>query len=121
MIYASRMWSSKLISKFLYCGSIISHRTLFVLQSHTKKSRLTDFIDEYIDHLNYLQDIYILNNEGLSNMLTEQLMRRLMIPVYLCSLLKRDKFIVKVVTHKPEHTPFRNLILELTLTLILII
>ncbi|CAF1145643.1 unnamed protein product, partial [Brachionus calyciflorus] len=53
---------------------------------HTKKSSLIDSIDEYIDHLNYLQDIYMLNIQSLSNCLTQQLIRRLFVPVYLNSL-----------------------------------
>jgi len=59
---------------------------------HTKRNRLTDSIDEHIDHLNYLQDIYILNNQSLSNCLTEQLVRRLFVPVYFNSLLSKDRF-----------------------------
>lgn len=46
-----------------------------------------DLIDEHVDHLNYLQDIYLLDNLALSNCLTEQLIRRLLVPVYLSSLL----------------------------------
>ena len=64
--------------------------------SHTKKCRLTDLIDEYIDHLNYIQDIYTLNIQSLSNILTDQLIRRLFVPVYLSSILNKDKFIIKV-------------------------
>lgn len=63
---------------------------------HTKRSRLTDLIDEHVDHLNYMQDVYILNNMGLSNCLTEQLIRRLLVPVYLSSLLARERFNIKV-------------------------
>lgn len=70
---------------------------------HTKKCRLTDLIDEHIDHLNYLQDIYILNIEGINNCLTEQLIRRLLVPVYLSSLLKKDRFTVK--SRKPFIQP----------------
>jgi protein CLEC16A len=64
--------------------------------SHTKKSRLIDLIDEHVDHLNYIQDIYTINIQALSNCLTEQLIHRLLVPVYLNSLLKRDRFSVKV-------------------------
>ena len=67
------------------------------MQSHTKKSRLTDLIDEHVDHLNYLQDIYTLNIQALSNCLTDQLIRRLFVPVYLNSLVKKDRFLVKVM------------------------
>ena len=55
--------------------------------STTRKNRLINLIDEHIDHLNYIQDIYILNNQSLSQCLSEQLFRRLFVPVYLSSLL----------------------------------
>ena len=64
---------------------------------HTKKFRLIDLIDEHIDHLNYLQDIYILNIESLNNCLNEQLMRRLFIPIYLYSLLRKESKYIKVI------------------------
>ena len=64
--------------------------------SHTKKGRLIDLIDEHVDHLNYLQDIYTLNNHALSGHLTEQLIRRLLVPIYLSSLLSNDRFNIKV-------------------------
>jgi hypothetical protein len=51
---------------------------------------LTDLIDEYIDHFNYLQDIYMINNTDLSTRLNEELIRRLLIPVCLSSVIKRD-------------------------------
>ena len=66
------------------------------IKSHTKKSRLIDLIDEHVDHLNYIQDIYTINIQALSNCLTEQIIHRLLVPVYLNSLLKRDRFSVKV-------------------------
>lgn len=62
------------------------------VRSHTKKCRLTDLIDEHIDHLNYLQDIYTLNIQPLSNILTQQLVRRLFVPIYFSSILRKDKF-----------------------------
>lgn len=69
------------------------------ISSHTKKNRLIDLIDEHIDHLNYLQDIYMINNQGLSNCLSEQIVRRLFVPVYLSSLLNKEKFVIKVNFH----------------------
>jgi len=63
---------------------------------HTHRSRLIDLIDEHVDHLNYIQDVYMLNNIGLCGCLTEQLIRRLLVPVYLSSLLVKEKFNIKV-------------------------
>ncbi|RNA07939.1 CLEC16A isoform X2, partial [Brachionus plicatilis] len=71
---------------------------------HTKKSNLIDLIDEYIDHLNYLQDIYMLDNQALSNFLTQQLIRRLFVPVFLSSLRRKDKY--TVTDRKPYIQPF---------------
>ncbi len=64
---------------------------------HTHRSRLIDLIDEHVDHLNYIQDVYMLNNIGLCHCLTEQLIRRLLVPVYLSSLLAKEKFNIKVI------------------------
>ena len=71
---------------------------------HTKRCRLTDLIDEYIDHFNYLQDIYMINNPDLSTCLTEELIRRLLIPVCLNSISKKDKY-AKVTALKLKSIP----------------
>ncbi|CAF0812734.1 unnamed protein product [Brachionus calyciflorus] len=76
---------------------------------HTKKSSLIDSIDEYIDHLNYLQDIYMLNIQSLSNCLTQQLIRRLFVPVYLNSLIRKDKILIK--DRKPHIQPVLGIFL----------
>ncbi|CAF1067720.1 unnamed protein product [Didymodactylos carnosus] len=53
---------------------------------------LTCGLEEYLDHLHYLQDIFLLNVDSLNVVLKNQLMNRLLIPVYVFSLIKRDKF-----------------------------
>jgi hypothetical protein len=90
---------SKIASVYhVYLNSLLC--VLFQYESHTKKFRLIDLIDEYVDHLNYLQDIFMLNNQALSECLSEQLIRRLFIPVFLSSLYRKEKFATKVGFHK---------------------
>lgn len=45
----------------------------------------------------------MLNIQSLSNLLTEQLVRRLFVPVYLSSILNKDKFVIK--DRRPIVTP----------------
>jgi protein CLEC16A len=65
---------------------------------YTKRSRLIGLIDEYIDYLSYLQDIYSLQIEGLNQCISEQLIRRLIVPIYFNSLLR----------HSEHHHYFNN-------------
>ena len=60
--------------------------------SINNRGQLTSSLEEYLDHIHYLQDIFLLNVDSLNNVLKEQLMNRLLIPVYIFSLIKRDKF-----------------------------
>lgn len=53
---------------------------------------MTSYLEEYLDHIHYLQDIFLLGVDSLNNVLKEQLMNRLFIPVYIFSLIKREKF-----------------------------
>ncbi|CAF1075865.1 unnamed protein product [Rotaria sordida] len=56
------------------------------------RGQLISSLEEYLDHIHYLQDIFLLNVDSLNNVLKDQLMNRLLIPVYMFSLIKRDKF-----------------------------
>ncbi|CAF5027154.1 unnamed protein product, partial [Rotaria sp. Silwood1] len=56
------------------------------------RGQLISSLEEYLDHIHYLQDIFLLNVDSLNNVLKDQLMNRLLIPVYIFSLIKRDKF-----------------------------
>jgi len=60
--------------------------------SINNRDRLTSSLEENLDHMHYLQDIFLLNVDNLNNVLKDQLMNRLLIPVYVFSLIKRDKF-----------------------------
>ncbi|CAF1039000.1 unnamed protein product [Adineta ricciae] len=56
------------------------------------RGHLTSSLEEYLDHIHYIQDIFLLDVQSLNNVLKEQLMNRLWIPVYVFSLIKREKF-----------------------------
>ncbi|CAF0993871.1 unnamed protein product [Rotaria sordida] len=60
-------------------------------QDINNRGRLTCSLEEHIDHIHYLQDIFLLNVDSLNNVLKDQFMNRLLIPVYVFSLIKRDK------------------------------
>ena len=60
--------------------------------SINNRGRLTANLEEHLDHILYLQDIFLTNVDSLSNVLKEQLMNRLFIPVYIFSLIKQDEF-----------------------------
>lgn len=51
---------------------------------------LKDLVAEHVDHLHYINDIYCLNIGCLNSILTDQLLNRLVIPLYLNSLLAQD-------------------------------
>ncbi len=60
--------------------------------SHNSRDRLADLVAEHLDHLHYLNDILCLNIEALNEVLTDHLLNRLLIPLYVYSLTKRRKF-----------------------------
>ncbi|CAF3926586.1 unnamed protein product, partial [Rotaria sp. Silwood1] len=47
------------------------------------RGQLISSLEEYLDHIHYLQDIFLLNVDSLNNVLKDQLMNRLLIPVYI--------------------------------------
>lgn len=46
---------------------------------------------EHLDHLHYLNDILIINCEFLNDVLTDHLLNRLFLPLYVYSLENQDK------------------------------
>ena len=46
---------------------------------------------EHLDHLHYLNDILIINCEFLNDVLTDHLLNRLFVPLYVYSLENQDK------------------------------
>lgn len=66
--------------------------SLIILFSINNRGQIISNLEEYLDHIHYLQDIFLLNAVSLNTVLKDQLMNRLLIPVYIFSLIKRDKF-----------------------------
>ncbi|VDK51068.1 unnamed protein product [Anisakis simplex] len=52
----------------------------------SNRDRLCDLICENLDHIHYLNDIFLIKDEHLSAVLSEIVFRRLLAPLYLCSL-----------------------------------
>ena len=53
---------------------------------------------EHLDHLHYLNDILCLKIDALNEVLTDHLLNRLLIPLYVYSLTKRGKYAAKEVS-----------------------
>lgn len=62
------------------------------------QNRLSDSVAEHLDHLHYLNDILCLNIDDLNIVLIEHLLNKLLIPLYVMSLLplKNTLFSVQV-------------------------
>lgn len=57
-----------------------------LLFSHQSHNRLADLVAEHLDHLHYLNDILCLNITDLNQVLTDHLVHKLLIPLYIYSL-----------------------------------
>ncbi|XP_008551718.1 protein CLEC16A homolog isoform X2 [Microplitis demolitor] len=55
---------------------------------HQSQNRLADLVAEHLDHLHYLNDILCLNIEDLNAVLSEHLLHKLLVPLYVYSLTK---------------------------------
>ncbi|XP_044834711.1 protein CLEC16A isoform X8 [Mauremys mutica] len=60
-------------------------------EEHRNKGKLSDLVAEHLDHLHYLNDILIINCEFLNDVLTDHLLNRLFLPLYVYSLVNQDK------------------------------
>lgn len=54
--------------------------------SHQSQHRLSNLVAEHLDHLHYLNDILCLNIPDLNAVLTEHLLHKLFVPLYIFSL-----------------------------------
>ena len=61
---------------------------MFYISSHLKCDRLKDLVAEHLDHLHYLHDILSLDIQDVNDVLTGHLINRLLIPLYIYSLVK---------------------------------
>ncbi|XP_012230191.1 protein CLEC16A homolog isoform X2 [Linepithema humile] len=55
---------------------------------HQSQNRLSDLVAEHLDHLHYLNDILSLNIADLNKVLSDHLLHKLLIPLYVYSLMK---------------------------------
>ncbi|XP_074866689.1 protein CLEC16A isoform X1 [Carettochelys insculpta] len=60
-------------------------------EEHRNRGKLSDLVAEHLDHLHYLNDIFIINCEFLNDVLTDHLLNRLFLPLYVYSLVNQDK------------------------------
>lgn len=60
--------------------------SLILLFSHLSQNRLADLVAEHLDHLHYLNDILCLDIPDLNAVLTEHLLHKLFVPLYIYSL-----------------------------------
>lgn len=58
---------------------------------HRNRGKLSDLVAEHLDHLHYLNDILIINCEFLNDVLTDHLLNRLFLPLYVYSLENQHK------------------------------
>ncbi|CAH8660538.1 unnamed protein product [Schistosoma bovis] len=65
--------------------------TILDIDCHKCQTKLKDLVAEHIDHLHYIDDLLSLGIEGLNEVLCDQLLRRLFIPLHIYSLLKQYK------------------------------
>ncbi|XP_066497872.1 protein CLEC16A isoform X2 [Hoplias malabaricus] len=60
-------------------------------EEHKNRGKLSDLVAEHLDHLHYLNDILIINCEFLNDVLTDHLLNRLFLPLYVYSLLGQEQ------------------------------
>uniref|UniRef100_A0A8C5BTP5 C-type lectin domain containing 16A n=1 Tax=Gadus morhua TaxID=8049 RepID=A0A8C5BTP5_GADMO len=60
-------------------------------EEHRNRGKLSDLVAEHLDHLHYLNDILIINCEFLNEVLTDHLLNRLFLPLYVYSLSEERK------------------------------
>nr|XP_015215903.1 PREDICTED: protein CLEC16A isoform X2 [Lepisosteus oculatus] len=78
-------------------------------EEHRNRGKLSDLVAEHLDHLHYLNDILIINCEFLNDVLTDHLLNRLFLPLYVYSLVNHEqaKPLPLVSRHAP--CPFLHL------------
>ncbi|KAA0198673.1 hypothetical protein FBUS_06028 [Fasciolopsis buskii] len=64
---------------------------LRISSRHLSYSKLVDLVAEHIDHLHYVDDLLSLDIEAINEVLCDQLLHRLLIPLHVYSLTKRYK------------------------------
>uniref|UniRef100_A0A8D8M0U4 Protein CLEC16A n=1 Tax=Cacopsylla melanoneura TaxID=428564 RepID=A0A8D8M0U4_9HEMI len=70
--------------------------------NHNNENRLSDLVAEHLDHLHYLNDILTLNIEALNQVLTHHLLNKLLIPLYIYSLIPNRNKLSSSSTDSPQ-------------------
>ncbi|XP_069839835.1 protein CLEC16A isoform X4 [Dendropsophus ebraccatus] len=60
-------------------------------EEHKNRGSLSNLVSQHLDHLNYLNDILIINCEFLNDVLTDHLLNRLLLPLYVYSLVNQEQ------------------------------
>ncbi|XP_042562671.1 protein CLEC16A-like isoform X1 [Clupea harengus] len=60
-------------------------------EEHKNRGKLSDLVAEHLDHLHYLNDILTINCEFLNEVLTDHLLNRLFLPLYVYSLVGQEQ------------------------------
>ncbi|XP_076679774.1 C-type lectin domain containing ema isoform X4 [Andrena cerasifolii] len=60
---------------------------------HQSQNRLSDLVAEHLDHLHYLNDILCLNISDLNKVLSEHLLHKLLVPLYVYSLMRHKSIL----------------------------
>ncbi|KAL3877759.1 hypothetical protein ACJMK2_035421 [Sinanodonta woodiana] len=58
---------------------------------HQSRNRLADLVAIHLDHLHYVNDILLINIDTLNEVLSDHLLNRLLVPLYVYSLTKRKR------------------------------
>lgn len=66
--------------------------------NHQSQANLSNLVAEHLDHLHYLNDILLLKIDGLNAVLTEHLLHKLFVPLYMYSLTPPTPVSMAVVT-----------------------
>lgn len=66
--------------------------------SHQSQSRLSNLVAEHLDHLHYLNDILCLEISDLNAVLTEHLLHKLFVPLYIFSLTPAEPLTIAQAT-----------------------
>ncbi|XP_014661770.1 PREDICTED: protein CLEC16A-like [Priapulus caudatus] len=77
---------------------------------HNSRNRLGDLVAEHLDHMHYMNDILNLGIVALNDCLTDHLLNRLLIPLYVYSLTKRRKY-----SHGTDENPHISSVVSLFL------
>ncbi|XP_072275110.1 protein CLEC16A isoform X2 [Pyxicephalus adspersus] len=65
-------------------------------EEHKNRGTLSNLVSQHLDHLNYLNDILIIDCEFLNDVLTDHLLNRLLLPLYVFSLVNQDKVFLTI-------------------------